>query len=93
MTAAELVAESERLREGVGEEPEAEVWSPELAGWFDRCRAAADTLVELAQGDAQLLRSAAGPVIEVGRRSGPSQLLILAAIKAERQATSGNSPP
>lgn len=61
-------------------------WTPEVSAWFDRYDVAVDRVGEMANWSEPLLRQAAGPVLEVGERPAPLQLLSSAAINARNRA-------
>ena len=73
------------LAEDVGPSPEATDWTPELEAWHAAFQRAFESLGELADWDAALLRAAAGPALDIGYRSLGGSLLITAAIRAERR--------
>ena len=82
-----LLALAVALEHLVGEAPDPYAGpSPELDAWFARPnRRAADILVEVANGDARVLRSLAGPVLDDEDERQPGRgLIILAAIRLER---------
>ena len=82
----ELRERAAQLAEEVGPgDDEAEEWTPEVEAWFAAFDRAEKSLGELAGWDAVLLRAAAGPVLDIGRRSLGGSLLITAAIVAERR--------
>jgi hypothetical protein len=84
-TAAAVAAEAARLGAQLGPSPTAdEGFTPEVAAWLDRYRAAADVVGVMADWDAEVLRHAAGPPIEVGEHTPGQSLLIYAAITAEQ---------
>ena len=71
---------------GEGPDPYAEGgMTPALQSWFDRYGRAADILVEVAGGDASLLRSTAPARPDIGDDPPGASLLGLAAITAERR--------
>ena len=53
--------------------------SPELDSWFARYGRAAEMLGEVANCDARVLRSLAGPVLDDGEKREPGRQLIIAA--------------
>ncbi len=84
---AALAAEAACLAEQLAPQPGTdEGYTPAVAAWLDEYRAMSDVVGELAGWDIELLRHAAGPTLDVGRRPLGDSLLINAAIVAEQRA-------
>lgn len=75
-----LLALAVALEHLVGDAPDGQEWCPSLEQWFGRYERAASILAELSNGDARLLRSLSGPLLEGDDdRRGPGEALLIAA--------------
>lgn len=84
--AAPLATEAARLAKQMPQDPATdEGYTPTVAAWFDEYRALSDAVGEMAGWDVELLRSAAGPPLELGEHHLWQRLLIHAAIVAEHR--------